>query len=139
MQIVIDTNVLYAGLRSRNGASHILLRNIPNTKFDINVSVPVVVEYEDVLKRNLGAVVFSTEEVDEIIDLICYYARKHEVHFLWRPYLRDPKDDMMLELALKSKSEVIVTFNTKDFVGIDVFNIKVMTPKEFLTYIGILL
>jgi len=63
---------------------------------------------------------------------------KREIFFLWRPYLKDPKDDLVLEVAVESKSKVIVTYNQKDFVGVDKFGIKVFTPKEFLEMRGLL-
>jgi putative PIN family toxin of toxin-antitoxin system len=134
VQIVIDTNVFISALRSKKGASFKLFSMIESTKFEINISVPLVFEYEEVAKRN--DIVLSYEEIDDIIDFICQIGTHHEIFFLWRPYLKVPTDDMILELAVKSQSEFIITYNKKDFEGIEKFGIKVLTAKEFLQKIG---
>ena len=137
-QIVIDTNVLIAGLRSRNGASFRLLELVGKGYFDINLSVPLVLEYEDVLYRQLTELHVSRKAVDAVLDYHCAMSRQHEIFFLWRPFLKDPRDDMVLELAVKSECDFIVTYNKKDFRRVDRFNLQVMTPSEFLTAIGAL-
>lgn len=76
------------------------------------------------------------QAIDDILDYLCRIATKHAVFYLWRPYLRDPKDDMLLELAVASESRYLVTFNVKDFAGVDCFGIEVCRPREFLTRIG---
>ncbi len=58
--------------------------------------------------------------------------------FLWRPYLPDPKDDMLLELAVEAGCDFIVTYNARDFREIERFDITVVTPKEFLEQMGVL-
>ena len=68
--------------------------------------------------------------------MICNWSIKCEIYFLWRPYLKDPKDDFILELAIESQSEYIITYNKNDFKGIEKFGVKVLTPKEFLKKIG---
>ena len=60
-----------------------------------------------------------------------------KIFFLWRPFLKDPKDDLVLEVAVESQSEYIITFNTKDFKGCDKFGIAVVTPQEYITMRGI--
>jgi len=99
-QIVIDTNVIVAGLRSRRGSAFQLLTLIGTGQFDIHLSVPLVLEYTDVLLRELPNLYLSREEVDDLIDFYCSVGTPHEIFFLWRPFLRDPKDDMVLELAV---------------------------------------
>jgi putative PIN family toxin of toxin-antitoxin system len=135
-QIVVDTNVLVAALRSRRGASHRLLRLIDCGKFEINVSVPLVLEYEAAAKGLLHETALTAQNIDDIIDYLCAVANRRHVYYLWRPFSRDPKDDMVLELAVAASCEVIVTFNKRDFRGAESFGIGVLTPEEFLRTIG---
>jgi predicted nucleic acid-binding protein len=101
-QIVIDTNVIVAGLRSRRGSSFRLLTLVGAGQFDIHLSVPLVLEYEDVLLRKLPDISVTGAEVQDLIDFHCLVAAHHQIFFLWRPYLLDPKDDIVLELAVKA-------------------------------------
>ena len=135
-QIVLDTNVIVSALRSQLGASYRLLMLIDRSTFQINLSVPVLLEYEDVTKRLLDQIPLSEAELDNILDYLAGMANERAVFYLWRPFLRDPKDDMVLELAVSASCQTIVTFNKKDFVGVEQFGIQVMTPKEFLESIG---
>jgi len=135
-QIVIDTNVIVAGLRSRRGSAFQLLVLIGTNQFDIHLSVPLVLEYTDVLLRELPNLYLSREEVDDLIDFYCAVGEKHDIFFLWRPFLRDPKDDMVLELAVKAGCETIITYNTRDFAGVEQFGLKLLKPSEFLRLIG---
>lgn len=133
---VIDTNVFISALRSRRGASYKLLFGTDRGKFVQNVSTPLILEYESVAKRDTAAFGLAEEDIDAIIDMICSISRKRKVFFLWRPYLRDPKDDFVLELAVASGSDYIITYNKRDFKDIEDFGIEVMTPREFLVKIG---
>ncbi|HEX8452891.1 MAG TPA: putative toxin-antitoxin system toxin component, PIN family [Longimicrobium sp.] len=135
-QIVIDTNVLVAGLRSRNGVAFLLLSLVGTERCGINLSVPLVLEYEDVLLRREAGIPLSASDIDAVLDFHCSVARTHEIFFLWRPYLRDPKDDMVLELAVKAGCPFIVTYNERDFAGCERFGIKALTPAAFLKKIG---
>lgn len=136
--VVIDTNILVAGLRSRTGASFRLLSEIGNGRFHMNLSVPLVLEYEDVLLRPSSGVAIPPQAVADFLDYICAVGAHHEIFFLWRPYLKDPQDDMVLELAVKSGSERIVTFNGRDFAGSEKFGVCAVAPAEFLRSIGVL-
>ena len=136
VQVVFDTNILYSALRSRNGASFALLSLLPDDKFAVNVSVPLVLEYEDVLKRAVDELRFDFHEIDQLLDNICAMANRHEVFYLWRPFLSDPGDDMVLELAVKAGCEYIVTYNKQDFKGVDALGLNVVDAREFLEIIG---
>ena len=116
-QIVIDTNVVLAALRSQRGASHRLLRLIGDDRWQMNLSAPLYLEYEDVIKRPDVGLSLSTEELDNILDFICAEANLREIFYLWRPALADPKDDFVLELAVESQCDFIITYNIKDFAG----------------------
>lgn len=131
-QIVLDTNVLYSGLRSNRGASYKLLKHLTSGLFEINLSVPLVLEYEEVLLRKQPTINFNREEIDQILDYLCSAANLHEVHFLWRPILNDSKDDMILDLAVRANCQYIVTYNIRDFFGINKFGIEAITAQDFL-------
>lgn len=135
-QIIIDTNVLLSALRSDSGASFQLLRLIPDERFEINLSVPLVLEYEDVLKRPEMDVHLDHATIDDILDFLCQTGRLRIIRFLWRPTLRDPDDDFLLELAVECNCDYIVTFNTKDFMNSSSFGISAVKPLEFLRIIG---
>jgi putative PIN family toxin of toxin-antitoxin system len=135
-RVVIDTNVLLAGLQSKNGASYKLLYLVGKDLYTLCVSVPLVLEYESVLKRKSGQIGLSHQEIDDIIDYICSVAEPRSIYYLWRPLLSDPKDDMILELAVESEANVICTFNTRDFSGAEQFSISALTPRELLHKIG---
>lgn len=134
--IVIDTNVIVSALRSKLGASHKLFRFVGTGRFKVNLSVPLIIEYERGLSDPRLKLPFNREEIQKILNYLCANAHHQEIYFLWRPYLPDPGDDMLLELAVASGSNVIVTFNKRDFRGIESFNISVQTPIEYLGSIG---
>jgi putative PIN family toxin of toxin-antitoxin system len=135
-EIVIDTNVLIAALKSRRGASFRLL-SIGQTKFNINISVPLLLEYEAVAKELIGGIALTAEDIDDILNYICSVSRWRKIFYLWRPFLKDPKDDMVLELAVTSQCNMIITYNKKDFRNVEqYFGIRVLTPKGLLLEIG---
>jgi putative PIN family toxin of toxin-antitoxin system len=128
--IVLDTNVLVAAVRSREGASFLLLEELAlRPRFRICVSVPLVLEYEMALKRTPG---LGASEAEQIVDYLCEVGDKREIYFLWRPFLRDPKDEMVLEVAVEARAEAVVTHNVRDFDGVEErFGIRVLRPGEF--------
>jgi len=135
--IVIDTNVVIAALISRRGASYKLLSLIGPGRFDVSISVPMILEYEAVGKRLVGVqIVLSEQDIEAILDYICSVAQQHRIYYLWRPALKDPHDDMVLELAFSANCQFIVTYNLRDFQGIERFGITAITPKTFLEEIG---
>ncbi|MDQ3634352.1 MAG: putative toxin-antitoxin system toxin component, PIN family [Acidobacteriota bacterium] len=135
-QIVLDTNVLLSALRSQFGASYFLLSLIDDSRFQINLSVAMVLEYEDVLKRPEMNLNLNHQEIDDVLDFLCCVANLRQIFCLWRPTLRDPKDDFVLELAVESNCDYVITFNIKDFNEAEKFGIKAINPSEFLTVIG---
>ena len=134
--VVVDTNVLVAGLRSRRGASHRVLQLVGRGQFETVVSVPLVLEYEGVLKRQSRSLGLRHADVDDVLDYVCRVSSQRTVFYLWRPVLRDPKDDMVLELAVESESDAIVTHNVKDFAGAEKFDVRVIRPQDLLREIG---
>lgn len=131
-RIVLDTNVLYAGLYSASGKSYQLLKAIAEGRVRIALSTPLLFEYEDVLKRNQAVLSLSDAQVEVVLDNLCALADFQAVHFLWRPCLPDANDDMVLELAVAAQVRRIVTFNAKDFRPAIRFGIEVVTPKNML-------
>jgi putative PIN family toxin of toxin-antitoxin system len=133
--IVIDTNVIIAALRSKRGASNKLLSLVGTGKFEIHDSVSLILEYEEVLQRQRVELGLSKEEVSLLIDSLCAMAQHHQIYFLWRPFLTDVHDDLVLELAVSANCEYILTHNIRDFRGSEEFGIRAITPKEFLQII----
>lgn len=132
MNIVMDTNVLFAGLYSKNGASFKVLEHLSTGVLQLTLSTPLLFEYEDVLKRNQELLNLSGDNIDMILDNLCGFGYHQRVYFLWRPFLPDPKDDLVLELAVASKVSTIVTHNLKDFIGVEKFGVESITPKTLL-------
>jgi len=137
-RVVIDTNVLVAALRSRRGASFRLFELIDSGKFHTCISVPLVLEYEAAAKDLIGQVSLRERDVDTVIDYVCKVASHHQIYYLWRPFLKDAKDDMVLELAVTAACDAIVTYNVRHFEGAEKFGLKIMTAKELLQQIGAL-
>ncbi len=129
IDIVIDTNVLVAALRSSRGASFRLLSLAEDDIFTLHVSTPLVSEYEAVLKRLITPL--SPEEIDDVVDYLCSRAVLNKIFYLWRPILKDPDDDFVLELAVKANA-AIITWNVADFRHAARFGITVMNPRDFL-------
>jgi putative PIN family toxin of toxin-antitoxin system len=134
--VVLDTNVVVAGLRSRRGASFALLRRVGTGAFDIAVSVPLVVEYEDACLRNKADIQLSEQEILDVIDYLCSVARRQPIFFLWRPLLLDPKDDMVAEVAFAAGCDAIVTHNARDFKNAQSLGLRIVDPAELLREIG---
>lgn len=131
MNIVIDTNVIVSGLQSDKGYSYKLLKMLPDSRFDICISVPLILEYEEQIKYHL-ADFYTADELNGFIDYICSIAKNVSIYYLWRPFLKDSLDDHVLELAIASQSKYIITFNVRDFAGAERNGITVLKPKEFI-------
>ena len=100
------------------------------------VSVPLVLEYEAVLLRYRAELGLTQEDVADVVDAFCALAKHKKIYFLWRPYLRDRNDEMVLELAVAARCDYIITYNQQDFSGADTFGIRVIDPRTFLQAIG---
>lgn len=133
MRIVLDTTVLVAASRSRNGASYQLVSMVPTPHFEIALTVALYTEWQAVLTRpeHLPPGVTVTAALG-FLRYLASVAHLQEVHFLWRPFLRDPDDDMVLECAVASSSEFIVTHNVKDFRRAQELKVQAVTAAEFL-------
>ena len=132
IKFVLDTNVLFAGLYSANGASFKVIQHLVAEHLQIVLSTPLLFEYEDILKRNQSKLGLDNTKIETVLDNLCEHSQFQKVYFLWRPFLPDAKDDLVLELAVAAQVSTIVTHNQKDFVGIDKFGVEAITPKTLL-------
>jgi putative PIN family toxin of toxin-antitoxin system len=128
----MDTNILFSGLYSSSGASYQILRLIDSGRITPVISTTLLFEYEDVLKRKQKELGLSENEVDVVLDNICALSEFQKIYFLWRPYLKDPKDDHVLEVAVAAKTKIIVTHNMKDFKGVHEFGVTALRPGKLL-------
>ena len=133
-RVVLDTNVLVAAARSRNGTSFALLGALRLKRFSLLASVPLFLEYEAVLKRpeQLAAGHRTEAMVDAFLDALALRIEPVHMFYLWRPQLRDAADEMVLETALNGRADALVTFNVGDFAAAEKFALPVLTPAAFL-------
>jgi len=138
MKIVIDTNVLFTALRSSRGASYKLVSLLPSGRFSITISVPLIIEYEDVLRRGKLPASISEKDISDFLDFLCYVGYRQDIFFLWRPFLPDPSDDLVLEVAVAGGCDAIITYNKRHFKNVEKFGLRILDPKEFLSEIGVI-
>ena len=135
MKVAIDTDVIVAARRSRSGASNALLRALRAGQLEAVASVPMMLEYEAVLMRpeQRQATGMSVQDVEVFLDALAALLIPVTPYFLWRPRLRDPDDEMVLDAAVSGGVDAIVTFNVQDFLpGASQFNLQILTPGEAL-------
>jgi predicted nucleic acid-binding protein len=136
MLVVLDTNVLVSGLRSALGASNSILRRLALGDYRIAVSTALCLEYDDVLNRPGLLPTYTPQQITAFLDSVCAVAEEAYIYFRWRPFLPDPKDDLVFECALASGATHIITHNTKDFPGAVALGISIVTPNQFLTILS---
>ncbi len=135
MRVVLDTTVLVAAARSRQGASNALLLRLPDTAFVPAISVPLFVGYEATLLRSENLLNRDPTTVELFLDFLLSISHLQEIFFAWRPALPDPDDDFILELAVAAGCRYIVTHNIRDFRGSRKWGIVTVTPSDFLKII----
>ena len=136
IQIVIDTNVLVSAFRSKNGASNRLIAAIGDPRWEVNVSTALVLEYEAVLRRTFSMLGKPQALVDEALDGVLATANRRSIPVGYRPALSDADDDFVLELAVESAAAYVITFNIRDFKGLERFGVRAVRPGEFLRIMG---
>ena len=136
MLLTLDTNILYQALMSKTGASYFILQQVRNRKFQIALSVPVFFEYQDVLTRDKSLKDFELQlnDVEKFLRFIAYISKTFEIYFLLRPNLKDEKDNKIVELAVTSQSDYLITSNIRDFKNAELKfdQLKIITPSEFV-------
>lgn len=134
--ITLDTNIIYQALKSSSGASFYILQQVRERRIQIALSVPLFEEYEDVLKRekSLDDLELDVEDIDKFLRFIAWVGKPYKSYFLFRPNLKDEKDNMVVELAIASQSDYLVTSNVKDFDNAELTfdQLRIVTPAEFV-------
>jgi len=139
MRCVLDTNVIVAAMRSPSGASAALLRAARRGKLTMLANVALALEYEAtcLLAAHRLAAELNENQVTIFVDAVLAMVEPVESHFLWRPQLRDPADELVLEAAVNGRAEALVTFNRRDFGSAPArFGIALLTPAETIGRIG---
>jgi putative PIN family toxin of toxin-antitoxin system len=132
LQIVLDTNVLVAAARSQRGASFALLQTLPARRWQMNLSPALMLEYEAKLKTEALRQGRPLTVVERFLDFLASVSNRRQTYFLLRPFLRDPGDDFVIELAVASRAQFIVTYNVRDFGEASEYGISVIRPHELL-------
>jgi putative PIN family toxin of toxin-antitoxin system len=135
-RVIIDTNILYAALYSSSGASFQLLRLVRSGLVIPCVSVTLAMEYEEVLSARLEELDLTQEQLTGFLGYFVALSEQIRIFYLWRPGLRDPGDDMVLETAVAAQADFIITHNIRDFAGAELFGIRVVTPGWFIHNFG---
>jgi putative PIN family toxin of toxin-antitoxin system len=131
-QVVLDTNVLVAAIRSPRGASYRVLQLVGGARWKMNLSPGMLFEYEEIARPLVKEFWPQPEMLDDLLDYWVATANRPKISYTWRPILRDADDDMILELAIAARADFIVTHNVRDFAGAERFGVGVLTPAEFL-------
>lgn len=135
MKIVMDTDTIVAALRSPTGASAELLRRARRGELTLASSVSLFMEYESVCFRpeHVKAAGLDTHQVGVFLNGLARIVEPVEVHFLWRPQLRDPADELVLEAAVNASAQTLLTFNLRHFAkAVERFQLRVEQPGPFL-------
>lgn len=135
MKIVMDTDTIVAALRSPTGASAELLRRARHGELTLASSVSLFMEYESVCFRpeHVKAAGLDTHQVGVFLNGLARIVEPVEVHFLWRPQLRDPADELVLEAAVNASAQALLTFNLRHFAkAVERFQLRVEQPGPFL-------
>jgi putative PIN family toxin of toxin-antitoxin system len=136
--MLLDTNVLVAALSSSRGASYALLQAVASARLRAVASPALWLEYESVLKRDAVRALhgFSAEQVDAFLSALAVWVEPVSLHYIWRPQLRDPGDEMVLEAAVNARVHALVTRNVKDFsTAAPRFGLAVKTPAQALAFL----
>lgn len=130
MRLILDTDVLVAALRSRQGASRMWLTAVLHHEVTLLLSVPLVLQYEAVLTRpdHLAASGATERDIGVLLDTLCTVCVPIRISYLWRPMLRDPDDEMVLETAINGAATHLLTFNERDFARADRMNVRIERP-----------
>jgi putative PIN family toxin of toxin-antitoxin system len=132
LEAVLDTNVLIAALRSRQGASFELLRLIGDPRWRLHLSTALLLEYEAVARREAQQLWLESSRIEDVLRFIAASGQEHAISFRWRPFLNDPGDDFILELAVTANARYIVTHNLRNFAGVERLGLEAIAPAQML-------
>lgn len=135
MKVVLDTDVVVAAMRSPKGASAELIRMARRQELTLAASVSLMMEYEAVCLRDehWAAAGLDHRQVMTFLDAIAAFVNPVKVHFLWRPQLRDPADELVLEAAVNADADALISFNIRHFkVAVGKFNFRLALPGDSL-------
>lgn len=136
MLVTLDTNILYQALRSNSGASYYIFQQVRKRKIRISLSVPVFNEYQDILTREKSLIDFGLEltDVEKFLRFVAFVGKPFDVYYLLRPNLLDESDNKILELAVASQSDFLITSNIREFRNseLKIDQQKIITPANFV-------
>ena len=134
-RVVLDTSVIVAALRTRQGAANRVLRLVADGRLVLLATPPLFLEYEDVLGRPEHRLVhgLTPEAIEDFLAELAALVEPVDIHFQWRPQVRDPSDKMVLEAAINGRADALVTYNIKHFAAPgDRFGIPILRPVDVL-------
>jgi len=135
MKIVIDTSVWISALIKKDSKARELLRLVFQAKLSVQMSEVLFREYEDVMQRKKiqDLTPLTLAEQNELFEAYLSTCKWNEIYYMWRPNLKDENDNFVVELAVASGAEAIITYNVKDFKGAElIFQHKIITPEDFI-------
>ena len=136
-RIILDTNVLVSALTSAEGSSRTVLRGVLQGKWQPLISLSLFLEYEDVLSRpqTIKRCPLPEVERESLIDAFASRCQMLELHYMWRPNLRDEADNHVFELAVAAQDAALLTWNLRDFASAELRfpHIRVLTPAQWLS------
>lgn len=131
----MDTDSIVAAMRSPTGASAALLLAADDGRLTLSATVPLFIEYEAVCMRaeHMLAAGLDAQGVTVFLDYVADIVEPVEPWFLWRPQLHDASDEMVLEAAVNSGADMLITFNQRHFSqATATFKLNVLLPGEAL-------
>lgn len=129
---VLDTNIIYAGMRSRHGASFAILDALSQKKWTL---LTVLTEYEEILKRESRVLNLANDQIEKLLDSLCALAERHTLTSLWLPVLQDPDHEFLIHLAVEAKADYLVTHNIRHLTPAEQYGVNLVAPREFLAII----
>lgn len=135
LRVVLDTSVVASAFRSQAGASFVIIRAVRFRRLVLLATISLFLEYEEVLKspeqRRVSGL--SLADVDQILGILAVVAEPVDLHFRWRPQLRDANDEMVLEAAINGRADALVTYNVRDFASAAPrFGVRIVRPADLL-------
>jgi predicted nucleic acid-binding protein len=136
--VILDTSVLISGLRSSLGASFVILQHVGKGRFTLGLSVALLLEYEAICTRSFPVLGLTAEDIRSLLDYFCKDAKLSGIPFRVRPSVDDPDDELVLEAAIATGADWMVTHNVRDMeLGAARYGIEVIRPGEALRRLGV--